>query len=407
MRVAVFHNRYVFRGGEDAVVDLEVELLRKAGHEVHLFSVDSARDPLLARTRLRAGLARALEPGDGGARRRLPARSIRWTLGHVHNFFPLLSPAVHAALNAARASGGADAPQLPPAAAPTGSSCARRAPARTASRADPGTRCATAAIAARACRRRSGRGPPRTSRRRGTWHELRGPLRRAERVRAAQAASPRGFRPSASCVKPNPVADPGEPRWGGHGAVYVGRLSAGEGRAAAARGVAPSWRLPALRSSATGPEEAALRALAAGLPEVRFTGALPPERRARRSSRAPRSSWLRRSATRTSRSRWRRPWPPASPSSPRARPRSARWSTTGRTGLLFQVGDAREPGRGLSPARRRPGASPTDGARRSQRLRGSASLRSAAWSGSWRSTKRCWTARDAARCACLRPWPPA
>ena len=35
MRVAVFHNRYVFRGGEDAVVDLEVELLRKAGHRVH------------------------------------------------------------------------------------------------------------------------------------------------------------------------------------------------------------------------------------------------------------------------------------------------------------------------------------------------------------------------------------
>jgi len=40
MHVGVFHNRYVFRGGEDAVVDLEVELLRKAGHEVHLFSVE-------------------------------------------------------------------------------------------------------------------------------------------------------------------------------------------------------------------------------------------------------------------------------------------------------------------------------------------------------------------------------
>ncbi len=41
MRIGVFHNRYAQRGGEDAAVDLEVEQLRKAGCEVHLFTVES------------------------------------------------------------------------------------------------------------------------------------------------------------------------------------------------------------------------------------------------------------------------------------------------------------------------------------------------------------------------------
>jgi len=31
MRVAILHNRYAQRGGEDSVVETEAELLRKAG----------------------------------------------------------------------------------------------------------------------------------------------------------------------------------------------------------------------------------------------------------------------------------------------------------------------------------------------------------------------------------------
>ena len=33
-RILVVHNRYQQRGGEDAVVDAEVALLRRHGHEV-------------------------------------------------------------------------------------------------------------------------------------------------------------------------------------------------------------------------------------------------------------------------------------------------------------------------------------------------------------------------------------
>ena len=41
MRIAVFHNCYIHRGGEDAAVDFDVELLLKSGHDVRLFAVDS------------------------------------------------------------------------------------------------------------------------------------------------------------------------------------------------------------------------------------------------------------------------------------------------------------------------------------------------------------------------------
>ena len=37
MRVLIIHNRYKFEGGEEAVVSLEADLLKKNGHEVILF----------------------------------------------------------------------------------------------------------------------------------------------------------------------------------------------------------------------------------------------------------------------------------------------------------------------------------------------------------------------------------
>jgi glycosyltransferase involved in cell wall biosynthesis len=77
-------------------------------------------------------------------------------------------------------------------------------------------------------------------------------------------------------VKPNPVADPGEPRPGGRGALYVGRLSPEKGVAL----LLEAWReMPdtPLTVVGGGPEAAELRSLAAGLPQVRFTGELSGE----------------------------------------------------------------------------------------------------------------------------------
>jgi glycosyltransferase involved in cell wall biosynthesis len=85
-----------------------------------------------------------------------------------------------------------------------------------------------------------------------------------------------GLDPAKTVVKPNPVPDPGEPRYGGAGAVYVGRMSDEKGP----RLLLQAWRemagLPLLMIG-SGPLEAELREVGARIPGVRFTGQLPPD----------------------------------------------------------------------------------------------------------------------------------
>jgi glycosyltransferase involved in cell wall biosynthesis len=101
MRVLMVHGRYLIRGGEDEVFEAEQRLLRAAGVEVATHEEDNrlvesqgrlrtALDTVWSRRVYRAIRARLkAEPAD---------------LVHVHNFFPLISPAVY---HAARAEGAA------------------------------------------------------------------------------------------------------------------------------------------------------------------------------------------------------------------------------------------------------------------------------------------------------------
>ncbi|MEU6271772.1 glycosyltransferase [Streptomyces populi] len=99
MHVLVVHNRYASAqpSGENKVVDQEVELLRAAGHQVELFErrsddIGSLSLPAKAALPLRV-------PWNPAVRRELAAklRAERPDVVHVHNVFPLLSPAVLAA----------------------------------------------------------------------------------------------------------------------------------------------------------------------------------------------------------------------------------------------------------------------------------------------------------------------
>ncbi|MFJ4716344.1 glycosyltransferase [Streptomyces sp. NPDC088785] len=99
MHVLVVHNRYASAqpSGENKVVDQEVELLRAAGHRVDVFerrSDDIARRSLLGKAALPL-----LVPWNPAVRSELAARlrAERPDIVHVHNVFPLLSPAVLAA----------------------------------------------------------------------------------------------------------------------------------------------------------------------------------------------------------------------------------------------------------------------------------------------------------------------
>ncbi|MGX9885360.1 glycosyltransferase family 4 protein [Streptomyces sp. NPDC002276] len=99
MHVLVVHNRYnsAQPSGENNVVDQEVALLRAAGHRVELFERRS--DDIGGRSLLGKVAVPLLVPWNPGVRKELAAklRAERPDVVHVHNVFPLLSPAVLAA----------------------------------------------------------------------------------------------------------------------------------------------------------------------------------------------------------------------------------------------------------------------------------------------------------------------
>ncbi|MFF2148585.1 glycosyltransferase [Kitasatospora sp. NPDC058190] len=99
MHVLVVHNRYnsAQPSGENKVVDQEVGLLREAGHRVEVFERRS--DDIAARSLLGKAAVPLLVPWNPAVRAELAARlrTERPDVVHVHNVFPLLSPAVLAA----------------------------------------------------------------------------------------------------------------------------------------------------------------------------------------------------------------------------------------------------------------------------------------------------------------------
>ncbi|MFR9795131.1 glycosyltransferase [Streptomyces sp. MS06] len=99
MHVLVVHNRYASAqpSGENKVVDQEVALLRGAGHRVGLFERRS--DDIAGRSLPGKAAIPLLVPWNPAVRAELAARlrDDRPDVVHVHNVFPLLSPAVLAA----------------------------------------------------------------------------------------------------------------------------------------------------------------------------------------------------------------------------------------------------------------------------------------------------------------------
>ncbi len=275
MRVAILHNRYAQRGGEDAVVETEAELLRKAGCEVALFFVENA--PLLrSRTARLHAAARARWNPEMVERIARFLSEHPADVAHVHNFFPLLSPAAHVTLKALgipvvqtlhnyrlACANGAFLRDGRPC-----EECVVRGPWRAVRWGClRGSRLASAVWAEATA----------THRRRGTWHEC------VDRFVAPSEFTRRklvaaGLPAERIVVKPNPVADPGPPAPPGRGAVYVGRLSPEKGVAL----LLDAWRTlpgaPPLAIAGGGPEAASLRERARGIPGVRFLGEVSRER---------------------------------------------------------------------------------------------------------------------------------
>lgn len=95
MRVLIVHNRYQQRGGEDAVVEAEAEILSARGVEVEVLLTDNEHI---------RGLTGKLRAAGAAAYSRRGVAYIESAIGrfspdvvHVHNWFPTLSPAVFGA----------------------------------------------------------------------------------------------------------------------------------------------------------------------------------------------------------------------------------------------------------------------------------------------------------------------
>jgi glycosyltransferase involved in cell wall biosynthesis len=275
VRVAILHNRYARRGGEDAVVETEALLLRKAGCEVSLFTVENAELVRSRAARWRAGLRARWNPETVEGVARFVARHPA-DVAHVHNFFPVLTPSAHATLRLLGVpvvqtlhnyrlvcANGIFLREGRPC-----EECAAHGPWRAVRYGCyRGSRLATALWADATA----------AHRRRRTWLDC------VDRFVAPSAFAKRklaaaGLPPERIVVKPNPVPDPGAPSRPGRGAVYVGRLAAEKGVAL----LLEAWRrlpgAPELAIAGSGPEEAARRARAQGLAGVRFLGEVPRER---------------------------------------------------------------------------------------------------------------------------------
>ena len=97
MNILVAHNRYTFAGGEDEACATEVELLRKFGHQVVVYTQDNRT--ISASDRWSTGLRSVWSSKDYAAVRKLISNE-KLELLSVHNFFPLISPSVYYAARA-------------------------------------------------------------------------------------------------------------------------------------------------------------------------------------------------------------------------------------------------------------------------------------------------------------------
>lgn len=94
MRILVIHNHYRQRGGEDAVVECESDLLRKRGHDVELF--EKTNEGVLG---LRYALNSIWSRTTRSEIKRVITR-FNPQVAHIHNVFHAISPSVYGAINA-------------------------------------------------------------------------------------------------------------------------------------------------------------------------------------------------------------------------------------------------------------------------------------------------------------------
>lgn len=97
MKILVAHNRYQQPGGEDFVFENELRLLSSAGHDVRALVVSN--EAIISHVDKALTMFRTVDNPVGIATMAEEIKKFRPDLVHIHNFFPLLSPAVYGVCN--------------------------------------------------------------------------------------------------------------------------------------------------------------------------------------------------------------------------------------------------------------------------------------------------------------------
>ncbi|NUT31611.1 MAG: glycosyltransferase [Hamadaea sp.] len=227
MKVVVAHNRYRSDApsGENIIVDLEIEQLRAAGVEVVPFQRNSDDIPALpAAQKALLPLAPIWSPSSTRALAELLRRE-RPDVVHLHNPYPLLSPAVVRTAHRAGVPVVQTVHNYRQVCAPgvyfrDGQVC---------------TDCKGRAFALPAIQHKCYRGSAAQSAimattlavHRGTWHSLDRYIALTGNI--AEHLRDYGIPPERIAIKPNAVEDPGPPEPPGDGVLFAGRLSPEKG----------------------------------------------------------------------------------------------------------------------------------------------------------------------------------
>ena len=93
MNILTVHNAYVTYGGEDVVVEFQVELLEANGHKVIRFERSSSEIPHMLMGNIRAFFSGIYSWSSKNHLSRC-IEKFRPDIVHVHNVFPLISPSI-------------------------------------------------------------------------------------------------------------------------------------------------------------------------------------------------------------------------------------------------------------------------------------------------------------------------
>lgn len=100
MNILVIHNKYIFSGGEDSVLQSEIAMLKSSGHNLNIFQVGNT-----ALAGFINKIIVACEAPYSCKMKKLVTCEIdrfQPTIVHIHNFFPILTPSIYDACIDAR-----------------------------------------------------------------------------------------------------------------------------------------------------------------------------------------------------------------------------------------------------------------------------------------------------------------